>query len=80
MPKMTAQLLGGSADNHFMNQHNAIICRLRAARWRVEEAQATLDGIGAAGRGDKRARAAAEVWAELCALRVLAWKEEAERG
>lgn len=63
-----------------MTQHDTILCRLRVARWKAWEAQATFDCILAAQRGDKEARAASEVWAEICALRAQAWQEEAAHG
>lgn len=59
-----------------MSQHDAILCRLRAARWRAMDAQATFDCLEAAKRGDKAGRAAAEVWAEICVLRIAAWEGE----
>lgn len=62
-----------------MTTHDAIFCRLRVARWMAEEAKATLDCVSAIGRGDRRSSRAAEAWAEVCAARVQAWKEEAER-
>lgn len=63
-----------------MSPLDSTMCRLRAARWRALETQATLDCVTAMGRGDRRASRAYAAWAELCALRALTWKEEAERA
>lgn len=62
-----------------MSALDRTMCRLRASRWMALEAQATLDCVEAMGRGNRRASRAAEAWAEICAMRVQAWKEEAER-
>jgi hypothetical protein len=63
-----------------MSALDRTMCRLRAARWMALEAQATLDCVAAMDRGDRIEGRAHEVWAELCALRVQAWEEEAERS
>lgn len=63
-----------------MSALDKTLCRLRASRWMALEAQATLDCVSAMGRGDRLESRAHEVWAEICALRVQAWKEEAERA
>lgn len=62
-----------------MSALDKTMCRLRAARWMALEAQATLDCVSAMGRGDRLGSRAHNVWAEICALRVQAWREEAER-
>lgn len=62
-----------------MSALDRTMCRLRVSRWMAEEAQATIECVQAIGRRDKVASKAAEAWAELCGLRVQAWKEEAEK-
>lgn len=62
-----------------MSPLDKTMCRLRVSRWMALEAQATFDRLEAAQRGDRHGVAAAEAWAEVCAMRVQTWKEEAER-
>lgn len=63
-----------------MSPLDRTMCRLRASRWLAEEARATLDCVSAMERGDRRESRALSAWAEICALRALAWKEEAEHA
>jgi hypothetical protein len=53
--------------------------RLKAQRWDSEERRASLACVAAMGRGDKTGSRAHEAWAEVCALRVQAWTEEATK-
>ena len=53
--------------------------RLMALHWGSEERKASLACVEAMGRGDRTESHAAEAWAEICAIRAQAWKEEAER-
>jgi hypothetical protein len=76
---MSAQLLGGSADNPDMSQHDATSCRLRAARWKLDEVRTMHSLLEAERAGDSQKVGATALWAEICALRALAWREEAER-
>lgn len=62
-----------------MSPLDRTMCRLRVSRWMAEEARATLDCVAAMGRGDRQESRAYEAWAEVCALRVQALKEEAEQ-
>lgn len=62
-----------------MSALDRTLCRLRASRWMALETQATLDCVQAMGRGDRVGSRAAEAWAEVCAARVSAWKEESDK-
>lgn len=62
-----------------MTQHDASSCRLRAARWKLDEVRTMHSLLEAERAGDSLKVGAAALWAESCALRAQAWKEEAER-
>jgi hypothetical protein len=62
-----------------MSPLDRTMCRLRAAKWVAQEAQATLDHVQAMNRGDMRRGRESGAWAEVCATRVQAWREEAEK-
>jgi hypothetical protein len=53
--------------------------RLKALHWGSEEWKASLACVASMGRGDRQGSRAAEAWALVCAARVQAWKEEAEK-
>ena len=53
--------------------------RLTALRWGSEERKASLACVAAMGRGDRKESRAHEAWAEVCAERARAWKEEEAR-
>jgi len=76
---MSTKLLDRGGDNPHMTKHDAISCRLMAARWRLDEVRTTYARLAALKRGDMPSMRAAELWAEICVLRQQAWREEVER-